>query len=121
MYDEHTMDDHGERERRTREYFPPEDVTAPADALEVDQVVFDGGAGGPSYATIYWWGRQRLGQRYKGYVDRPLGMPLSSSKPVFFVTPEDQHDVLIPYLVAKAPEHAAYIREFFSTPPRETA
>ena len=69
-------------------YVLPQDVTAPANFLHLDQVLIDGGPGERAYALGTWNGNPCVLARWNGGQDGPHGFPLIFGNPAWFVLDE---------------------------------
>lgn len=97
--DASTLDVHNRNRRAAMTYIPPQDVISPRRNISSVEVIFDGGADGGddswALAVISWRDddqsqpRQRVGLRWNGTAERPMGNPTSSGRPTWFMLPEN--------------------------------
>ena len=66
----------------------PQDVISPRTKWRLLKVLYDGGEDGWAAAEGTWDGEPVVGIRYNGNPDKPLGHPISNSRPVWFILPE---------------------------------
>lgn len=68
-------------------YTPPAEVISPRKAITSVRVLIDEGEGGFAVAALQWDGEERIGLRWNGSVDNPIGNPQSRGIPTWFVLP----------------------------------
>lgn len=80
---------------------PPEQVIAPQNRWEMDQVIYSGGPGPGRHAIAIglWDGRPSLVMRWNGGDERPKGNPVSTGHPTWFVIPHEYHRAIIGELI----------------------
>ena len=77
-------------------YIPPETVTSPKKSLSAEpRVLYNGGPGHWSAASLEFRGRERLALRWNGKDgEAGIGNPQSHGKPTWFVIPEELDQVV---------------------------
>ena len=83
-------------------YVVPGLVRSPKYAITAVNVIYDGGEWyeacpkwvGCSAAEVEWWDTVRLGLRWNGSHDAPIGMPQSRGIPTWFIVPEPLEDAI---------------------------
>lgn len=69
-------------------YIPPADVISPRKSITNVRVLIDEGEENFSLAELQWDGEERMGLRWNGSTDSPIGNPQSRGIPTWFVLPE---------------------------------
>ena len=75
-------------------YIRPEQVTAPQNHWQLNNVLYDGGADGWSAAEGLWDGERALALRWNGNDNQEKGNPISSGHPTWFIVPEELEGVM---------------------------
>ncbi len=81
-------------------YIRPMDVHSPKMHWKIVDVVIDGGPGAPAYAIGTWDGERRIGFRWNGTEDAPIGNPQSRGLPTWTMLDKSMH----PAVIALVPE-----------------
>lgn len=68
-------------------YIPPADVISPRKAITSVRVLIDEGENNYALAVLQWDGEERIGLRWNGSADSPIGNPQSRGIPTWFVMP----------------------------------
>jgi hypothetical protein len=92
-------------------WIQPDDVCAPIDRWVLDRVVYDEGEGGLAVATGRWANEPRLGIRWNGTTDRPLGTPQARGKATWFVVPPDFGLAVAQVVLLKSEADVAHVRD----------
>jgi hypothetical protein len=90
-------------------YILPEDVISPKNHWRLHEVVLDRGAGNCAYAIGEWDGRPRIGFRWNGTTDSPIGNPQSRGLPTWTMLDRALHEPVIQLLL---PESQTRVRRF---------
>ncbi len=76
-------------------YIEPKTVVAPRNRIRsAPDVLYNGGPGGWSVALLDFDGQERVGIRWNGDVEQPIGNPQSRGKPTWFIVPDELADVV---------------------------
>jgi hypothetical protein len=90
-------------------YVVPEDVISPKNHWRLDEVILNRGAGKSAYAIGTWDGQPRIGFRWNGTTDSPIGNPQSRGLPTWTMLDTDLHKPVIQLL---PPELQTRVRRF---------
>lgn len=94
-------------------YIPPEEVVSPKTSWRLVDVVLDKGAGEPAYAIGMWDRYRRIGFRWNGTDESPLGNPQSRGLPTWIILDPDLKNAVIKMVEEQNSEKAPIIRAFF--------
>jgi hypothetical protein len=92
-------------------WVPPDDVRSPIDRWQLESVVYDEGEGGFAVATGVWAAEPRLGVRWNGTEDQPLGTPQARNRATWLVVPPDYGLAIAQVVLLKSEASAQYVRE----------
>jgi hypothetical protein len=95
-------------------YIPPEEVISPKAHWRLVDVILDGGAGECSYAIGMWDSRRRIGFRWNGEDDAPLGNPQSRGLPTWTILDPNLHKAIVKLVETSNPEKAPIVRAFLA-------
>ena len=90
-------------------YIKPFEVVSPKALWQLDEVLFDFGAGNGAYALGLWEGRPRIGYRWNGSDANPIGNPQSRGLPTWTMLGPELHEAVIHLL---PPEKQDRVRRF---------
>jgi hypothetical protein len=90
-------------------YVRPGEVRSPKLHWSLIDVLIDGDEGGGAYALGIWDGERRIGFRWNGTADNPLGNPQSRGLPTWTMLGPELHEDIIRRL---PPDKAALARSF---------
>ena len=76
-------------------YIEPCDVKSPRSRWKLIAVLADGGPGEVAYAIGYWDGKPRMGMRWNGTDDKPVGNPQSTGHPTWTMLDQKIHLAVI--------------------------
>ena len=76
-------------------YIKPCDVKSPKNRWQLTKVLADGGPGEVAYAVGYWDGKPRMGMRWNGTDDKPVGNPQSTGHPTWTMLDPETHRAII--------------------------
>ena len=97
------------------EHVKPGDVRSPKASWNLVEVIIDGGPGNPAYAIGTWDDERRVGFRWNGTEDSPLGNPQSRGLATWTMLDEKLHGAVI----ALAPsEKQAIVSAYLGVPGR---
>ena len=91
-------------------YVKPEEVRSPKAHWYLFEVVLDRGQGNCAYALGEWDGERRIGFRWNGNEDNPIGNPQSRGLPTWTMLDKALHKPIIDML---PPEKKDMARGFF--------
>jgi hypothetical protein len=97
---------------REDNYISPEKVHSPKAHWQLIEVLLDRGEGQCAYALGKWDGRSRIGFRWNGKKDNPIGNPQSRGLPTWAILDENLHDAVIALLPK---EKQSLARRFLGT------
>jgi hypothetical protein len=97
---------------RSTDYVPPEEVHSPKVHWQLIEVLQDRGEGECAYALGKWDGRSRIGFRWNGRKDNPIGNPQSRGLPTWTILDENLHEAVIALLPK---EKQSLARRFLGT------
>lgn len=76
-------------------YKKPEDVVSPRRSWHLFEVIDDRGEDKPAYALGTWEGERRIGFRWNGTSDSPIGNPQSRGLPTWIMLDEALHEAVV--------------------------
>lgn len=96
-------------------YIKPKDVHSPKSHWKLFDVLIDGGPGACAYAVGTWDDERRIGFRWNGTDENPIGNPQSRGLPTWTML----DDELLPAVIALAPEEKqALVSSYLNLPRR---
>jgi hypothetical protein len=93
-------------------YIKPDAVTSPKAHWAQEAVLFDGGEEQCAYALGRWDGTPRIGFRWNGSEENPIGNPQSRGLPTWTMLDPRLHEAVLALL---PPQQQAQARRFFGT------
>lgn len=102
-------------------YIPPSDVVSPKASWTLVDVVLDEGEGEPAYAIGMWDRRRRIGFRWNGDNDSPLGNPQSRGLPTWVMLDPALHGAVLTLVRRRNPDKAPIMQAFFGRPVENAA
>ena len=97
-------------------YVSPEDVISPKAKWELVDVVLDKGEGNPAYAIGMWERRRRVGFRWNGDDDSPLGNPQSRGLATWVILDPALNNAVLDLVKKKNPEKVPIMQAFLGKP-----
>jgi hypothetical protein len=82
-------------------YIKPNDVHSPKAHWHLFEVIIDKGPGSPAYALGTWDGERRVGFRWNGSDENPIGNPQSRGLPTWTMLGEELHSAVVALLPAE--------------------
>lgn len=79
-------------------YLKPNDVRSPKAHWHLFEVIIDKGQGNPAYALGTWDGERRVGFRWNGSEENPIGNPQSRGLPTWTMLDEELHPAIVAML-----------------------
>jgi hypothetical protein len=79
-------------------YVEPTNVKSPKKHWYLFEVVLDKGANNCAYALGEWYGKRRVGFRWNGGKDNPLGNPQSRGLPTWTMLDPAMHEAVVAML-----------------------
>lgn len=76
-------------------HIPARDVVSPKKQWQLVDVIIDDGAGRPAYAIGTWDGERRVGFRWNGTEESPLGNPQSRGLPTWTMLCPNLHPAVV--------------------------
>jgi len=76
-------------------YVSPKDVVSPRAHWHLFEVILDRGEGGAAYALGAWDGERRVGFRWNGSSESPIGNPQSRGLPTWTMLDEALHSAVV--------------------------
>ena len=76
-------------------YVKPDDVISPKALWQLNEVLLDCGPGNGAYALGLWEGRPRIGFRWNGDDENPIGNPQSRGLPTWTMLDPELHEAVI--------------------------
>jgi len=76
-------------------YILPNDVHSPKAQWHLFEVIIKGGPGKPAYALGTWAGERRVGFRWNGTDDKPIGNPQSRGLPTWTMLDPSLHEAVV--------------------------
>lgn len=96
-------------------YIKPGDVHSPKAHWKIVDVIIDEGPGQPAYAIGTWDGERRVGFRWNGTDESPIGNPQSRGLPTWTILDPKMH----PAVIALAPEDKQTLTSSYLGSPRK--
>ena len=93
-------------------YTPPEEVISPKANWRLVDVVLDRGEEDCAYAIGMWDNRRRIGFRWNGSDDKPLGNPQSRGLPTWTMLDPALHKSVLRVIAKENAEKAPIVRAF---------
>lgn len=93
-------------------YVPPNEVHSPRASWNLVEVLLDRGEGDCAYAMGEWDGDRRIGFRWNGTTERPIGNPQSRGLPTYTMLDPELHEAVIGML---PPDKQAVARRYLGT------
>jgi hypothetical protein len=97
-------------------YILPEAVISPKANWRLVDVVLDKGEGDCAYAIGMWDDKRRVGFRWNGTEDGPIGNPQSRGLPTWTMLDTALHRAVLRQVTKKNPEKANIMRAFLGLP-----
>jgi hypothetical protein len=101
-------------------YILPQDVISPKAMWTLVDVVLDNGSGKCAYAIGMWDKERRIGFRWNGTRDSPIGNPQSRGLATWTMLDPALHPAVLRQVEKKNPEKAGIVRAFFGRPVEDT-
>ena len=79
-------------------YIKPNNVHSPKAHWHLFEVIIDKGPGNPAYALGTWDGDRRVGFRWNGSEESPIGNPQSRGLPTWTMLDEELHPAIVSLL-----------------------
>ena len=79
-------------------YIKPRDVQSPKSHWHLFEVIIDKGPGEFAYALGTWDGERRIGFRWNGSEENPIGNPQSRGLPTWTMLDEELHPAIVQLL-----------------------
>jgi hypothetical protein len=97
-------------------YILPSDVISPKAMWTLVDVVLDKGPGNCAYAIGMWDKQRRVGFRWNGTNDNPIGNPQSRGLATWTMLDRALHAAVLQQVERKNPEKAGIMRAFLGRP-----
>jgi len=97
-------------------YIQPSDVISPKAKWTLVDVVLDKGSGNCAYAIGMWDKQRRVGFRWNGTKDNPIGNPQSRGLATWTMLDKALHQAVLHQVERKNPEKAGIMRAFLGKP-----
>jgi hypothetical protein len=97
-------------------YIRPKDVNSPKAMWTLVDVVLDKGEGNCAYAIGMWDKGRRIGFRWNGSDDNPIGNPQSRGLPTWTMLDRALHNAVLRQVEQKNPDKADIMRAFLGKP-----
>ncbi|MFK4489572.1 hypothetical protein [Bradyrhizobium sp. USDA 336] len=97
-------------------YIKPDQVVSPKASWTLVDVVLDKGAGDCAYAIGMWDKQRRVGFRWNGSKENPLGNPQSRGLPTWTMLDRALHGAVLRQVERKNPDKAGIMRAFLGKP-----
>jgi hypothetical protein len=97
-------------------YTKPDDVISPKAMWRLVDVVLDRGEGGPAYAIGMWDRRRRIGFRWNGNKNSPLGNPQSRGLATWVILDPALNRAVLKLVEKDNPDKASIMRAFLGRP-----
>jgi hypothetical protein len=97
-------------------YILPELVVSPKVSWTLVDVVLDKGEGNCAYAIGMWEKQRRIGFRWNGTDDSPIGNPQSRGLPTWTMLDKALHNSVLRQVEQKNPDKAGIMRAFLGKP-----
>lgn len=94
-------------------YIEPERVISPKANWRLVDVILDRGADGCAYAIGMWDNKRRIGFRWNGTDDHPLGNPQSRGLPTWTMLDRKLHQAVRKLIKKENPVKAQIVQAFF--------
>jgi hypothetical protein len=102
-------------------YIQPDQVISPKASWTLVDVVLDNGENAPAYAIGMWERMRRVGFRWNGDDDSPLGNPQSRGLPTWVMLDPALNAAVLRLVDRKNPEKASIMRAFLGKPVENAA
>ena len=102
----------GLKEKQKMDYIKPDNVTSPRKNWSLIAVLDEGTEGSSALALGTWKGQPRLGMRWNGRSDNPVGNPQSRGLPTWFMLDEKYQQAILQSGLL-APDKVILARHFF--------
>lgn len=102
-------------------YVTPGEVVSPKTSWRLIDVVLDRGEGDCAYAIGMWDRKRRIGFRWNGDDERPLGNPQSRGLATWTMLDPELHPSVVRLVGRENPEKLAILRAFLGRPVGEAA
>jgi hypothetical protein len=97
-------------------YIKPEQVISPKANWRLVDVVLDNGAGEGAYVIGMWDEDRRVGYRWNGTNENPLGNPQSRGLPTWTMLDPAMHGAVLELVKKKNPAKAPMMQAFLGLP-----
>jgi hypothetical protein len=97
-------------------YIQPADVVSPKANWRLVDVVLDKGPGDSAYAIGMWDNQRRIGFRWNGTDDSPIGNPQSRGLPTWTMLDRALHRAVLRLVAKKDADKANIMRAFLGLP-----
>ena len=97
-------------------YVPPSEVVSPKLMWTLVDVVLDEGEGEPAYSIGMWERRRRIGFRWNGDDDAPLGNPQSRGLATWVMLDPALNKAVLALVKRKNPRKAPIMQAFLGRP-----
>ncbi len=97
-------------------YIPPENVVSPKANWTLVDVVLDKGPGECAYAIGMWDKQRRVGFRWNGTRESPIGNPQSRGLPTWTILDRALHNAVLAQVEKKNPDKSGIMRAFLGKP-----
>jgi hypothetical protein len=97
-------------------YIPPEEVVSPKASWRLVDVVLDKGEDDGAYAIGMWDNQRRVGFRWNGNDDSPIGNPQSRGLPTWTMLDRALHRAVLRLVEKQSDEKASIMRAFLGLP-----
>jgi hypothetical protein len=97
-------------------YIKPDDVVSPKANWRLVDVVLDRGEDDCAYAIGMWDNKRRIGFRWNGSEDHPLGNPQSRGLPTWTMLDPAMHMGVLRLLRKENPDKVQIVQAFFGRP-----
>jgi hypothetical protein len=97
-------------------YIAPEEVISPKANWRLVDVVLDNGEGDCAYAIGMWDKQRRVGFRWNGTDEGPIGNPQSRGLPTWTMLDRALHKSVLRLVAKKNPDKAGIMRAFLGLP-----
>jgi len=95
-------------------HIPPEDVISPKAYWSLVDVIIDNGANGCAYAIGMWERKRRIGFRWNGNDESPLGSPQSRGLPMWMILDPALNTAILKLVEKQRPDKVDIVRAFFA-------
>jgi hypothetical protein len=97
-------------------FVPPEEVVSPKANWRLVDVVLNKGEGDCAYAIGMWDNQRRVGFRWNGTDNSPIGNPQSRGLPTWTMLDRALHRAVLNQVAKKNPDKANIMRAFLGMP-----